>query len=164
MFDRPQGDLDVSSRRDQDRQSILDLVEGAARWCDRHNTTLTSHINWPKGANQRGSFSCPTNEFSDNNDTCLADALPKSAHYLANLVCEIDGDTAYCETYVIVVNTAGDGRTCTLSAGRYIDRLERHGDTWSIFSRQSTVKEAMEGDTSWLLSPAMMSLLESVQG
>jgi hypothetical protein len=60
-------------------------------------------------------------------------------HNLLNNSCEIDGDTAHCETYYLFVGRNHD-ETNWIAGGRYFDRLERRDGTWRIAVRTNTVE------------------------
>jgi hypothetical protein len=74
-------------------------------------------------------------------------------HHITTHTCEIDGDTAHAESYVIGAILNPDGATARLLCGRYIDRLERRDGVWRIAVRHSTVEVAMTGDASLLQTP-----------
>jgi hypothetical protein len=59
--------------------------------------------------------------------------------------CEIDGDVAHAESYVIGLFLDNDAEKSRMLAGRYIDRLERRDGKWGIVMRRCTVEIAMEG-------------------
>ena len=68
-------------------------------------------------------------------------------HNITNHTCEIDGDTAHCETYVIgaMLPRPQPGRA-TFVSGRYVDRLERRDGEWRILVRRTTIEVEVEGD------------------
>lgn len=68
-------------------------------------------------------------------------------------ICEIDGDTAHAESYVIVVLLSNDGRHAQVISGRYVDRLERRDGEWRIAVRRSTVEVMFGADASILRMP-----------
>lgn len=84
-------------------------------------------------------------------------------HNPANHTCEIDGDTAYCETYVVGTLLSQDHQTCTLAAGRHMDQLERRDGEWRILWRHWTVETAMQGDATWLQIPAVKGFLRGTR-
>jgi ketosteroid isomerase-like protein len=73
----------------------------------------------------------------------LAEGITKIAaagtmHFIGNESVEIDGDTAYGETYFISYATIStdDGKPATRArAGRYLDRWERRDGKWKIVRR-----------------------------
>jgi hypothetical protein len=74
-------------------------------------------------------------------------------HNITTHTCEIDGDVAHAESYVVGAILNPDGATARLLCGRYIDRLERRDGVWRIAVRHSTVEVAMTGDASLLETP-----------
>lgn len=73
-------------------------------------------------------------------------------HNITTHTCEIDGDTAHAESYVIVVLLGIDGKSAQFITGRYIDRLERRDDQWRIAVRRSTVEGMFSADARVLQS------------
>jgi ketosteroid isomerase-like protein len=72
----------------------------------------------------------------------LAEAVTKmtatgAMHFIGNEYAEVDGDTAYSETYFISYATVTDsGQSATRSrGGRYLDRFERRDGQWKIARR-----------------------------
>jgi ketosteroid isomerase-like protein len=72
----------------------------------------------------------------------LAEAITKmtatgAMHFIGNEYVEVDGDTAYSETYFISYATVtDDGKSATRSrGGRYLDRFERRDGQWKIARR-----------------------------
>ena len=59
--------------------------------------------------------------------------------------CEIDGDVAHTESYVIGLFADKGAETSRMLAGRYIDKLEKRDGKWGIVLRRATVEVAMEG-------------------
>jgi hypothetical protein len=62
-----------------------------------------------------------------------------SMHNLSNILIEIDGDVARCESYVNVIvripQEESGGAIDWLHAGRYVDRFERRNGEWRIAHR-----------------------------
>lgn len=58
-------------------------------------------------------------------------------HFLGNVLVELDGDTAFAESYFMSIKEMEkDGvRTLRVRAGRYVDRLERRQERWGIVER-----------------------------
>ena len=57
-------------------------------------------------------------------------------HCITTHSCEIDGDTAHAESYVVFASVEKDGKTVRLGGGRYIDRLVRRNGEWRIALRR----------------------------
>ncbi|MFF1569625.1 nuclear transport factor 2 family protein [Streptomyces sp. NPDC058293] len=73
-------------------------------------------------------------------------------HNITTHTCEIDGDTAHAESYVLVGLLHHDGKTGQLMSGRYLDGLERRDSIWRITVRRSTVELALTAGVSLLQS------------
>ena len=72
----------------------------------------------------------------------LAEGIAKmkatgTMHFIGNEYVEVDGDSAYSETYFISYATITDsGQSATRSrGGRYLDRFERRDGEWKIVRR-----------------------------
>ncbi|RZJ99436.1 MAG: nuclear transport factor 2 family protein [Novosphingobium sp.] len=156
-------ELRKTVRQLKDRQDILDVIVRESRGRDRHDTELTASCYWPEGADEHGAVPLPASVYPELANKGHAQAFVMNQHNLANHSCEIDGDTAYCETYVVGTMLSHDGLTCTVAAGRYMDQLERRGDEWRILWRRSTVETAMQGDASWLQSPPVKGFLKGTR-
>ena len=59
--------------------------------------------------------------------------------------CDIDGDVAHAESYVIGLFADKGAATSRMLAGRYLDRLEKRDGEWKIVLRRTTVEVVMEG-------------------
>ncbi len=147
----------------KDRQDILDCIVRESRGRDRHDAELTASCYWPEGADEHGPVPFPATEYPEKANQGHAAAFGMNQHNLANHTCEIDGDTAWCETYVVGTFLSHDGLTCTIAAGRYMDQMERRNGEWRILWRRSTVETATQGDASWLHEPAVKGFLKSVR-
>jgi hypothetical protein len=147
----------------KDRQDILDVIVRESRGRDRHDEDLIASCYWPEGADEHGPVPFPAPDYPAIANKGHTFAFSMNQHNLANHSCEIDGETAYCETYVVGTMLSHDGLTCTIAAGRYMDQLERRGDEWRILWRRSTVETAMEGDASWLHTPPVKGFLKGTR-
>ena len=74
-------------------------------------------------------------------------------HNITTHTCEIDGDVAHAESYVLVTLLNHDGKTARFINGRYLDRLEKRDGVWRIAVRRSTVELMIVGDASGLQHP-----------
>lgn len=156
-------ELAAMVRELKDRQDILDVIVRESRGRDRHDAELTASCYWPEGADEHGPIPLPATEYPEQANAGHAAAFAMNQHNLASHSCEIDGDTAYCETYVVGMLLSLDGQTCTVAAGRYMDQMERRDGEWRILWRRSTVEGAMQGDASWLHSPAVKGFLKGTR-
>lgn len=135
-----------------DRIAIMDCIARHARGCDRHDVDLICSAYHDDGVDEHGFTINPGPEYGDwANATHTATSLVHT-HNITTHTCEIDGDTAHAESYVIVVLLGRDGRSAQFISGRYLDRLERGNGHWRIAVRRSTVEVMFLADASVLQS------------
>jgi hypothetical protein len=136
----------------EDRGAIVDCIARHARGRDRHDVDLITSTYWPDGVDEHGSTTNRGDEYGEwANRTHAATSLVHT-HNVTTHTCEIDGDTAHAESYVIVVLLGADGRHAQFISGRYVDRLERRAGEWRIALRRSTVEVMFVADASVLQS------------
>jgi hypothetical protein len=147
----------------KDRQDILDCLVREARGRDRHDAALTTSCYWEDGHDEHGPAITPGPEYGAKANAGHSAFFSANQHTLGNHTCEIDGDVANCETYVVGGLLSLDQKTCKIALGRYVDRLERRNGEWRIKLRRTTVDMVAEGDASWLHSPAVAGFLKGVR-
>jgi hypothetical protein len=69
----------------------------------------------------------------------------QNMHHVTMHSCEIDGNVAHAESYVIGLFLDKGGETSRILSGRYIDRLEKRDGKWGILARRATVEVVLEG-------------------
>jgi hypothetical protein len=144
----------------KDRQDIFDCITREARGRDRHDAELTASCYWEDGEDEHGRSVTPGPEYGAKANAGHRAAFSANSHNLTNHACQIEGDVAYCETYVMGGLLSLDQRTCKIALGRYVDRMERRNGIWKIKLRRTVIDMSMEGDASWLRSPAMSGFLK----
>jgi hypothetical protein len=134
----------------KDRQAILDVVMRHARGHDRHDAELMNSCFWDDGVDEHGQFVTPGPEYGSWANNVHTAGYFLHMHNITNHTCEIDGDTAHCESYVIgaLLPRSVPGRAKFVS-GRYLDRLERRDGQWRILVRRTTIEVEVEGDSKW---------------
>jgi hypothetical protein len=141
----------------KDRQAILDVIMRQARGHDRHDEELMNSCFWEDGVDEHGQFVTPGPAYG-----AWANGAHSSyfghTHNIANHLCEIDGDTAHADTYVIGAflprNAPGTAR---FTAGRYVDRLERRNGEWRIALRRTVIEVELGGESKWPEHPVSES-------
>ena len=136
----------------KDRQAILDCIARHARGCDRHDVDLISAAYHADAIDEHGFATNTGSEYGAWANASHAATSELHTHNVTTHSCEIDGDGAHAESYVIVVLLSRDGRTAQFISGRYLDRLERRADEWRIAVRRSTVEVMFIADASVLQS------------
>ncbi|ONH60798.1 hypothetical protein CcI49_09380 [Frankia sp. CcI49] len=150
------GGLDGLRRQVQyltDRTAIIDCIADHARGCDRHDLDLIAGTYHPDGVDEHGAKTNPGPEYGAWANTVHGATSQQHLHNITTHSCEIDGDVAHAESYVLVTLLSPDGRTATLINGRYLDRLERRDGIWKISLRRSTVELMLTADASALQTP-----------
>lgn len=135
-----------------DRTAILDCIAGHARGCDRHDVDLVTAAYHDDAIDEHGGDTNTGPKYGEWANASHAATSQVHTHNVTTHSCEIDGDTAHAESYVIVVLLGQDGRTAQFISGRYLDRLERRDGAWRIALRRSTVEVMFTADASVLQS------------
>lgn len=148
----------------KDRQDILDCIVREARGRDRHDEAVIRSCYWEDGADEHGPVICPADEYPARANAGHAAFFAANCHNITNHTCEIDGEVASCESYVIGGLLSLDEKTCKIAPGRYMDRLEKRPNKdgtaeWRIVVRRTIVDMVVEGDATWLESPALVGFL-----
>ena len=136
-----------------DRAAILDCVANDARGCDRNDADLLTSTYHDDGVDEHGVAINRGPEYAQWANAVHAATSQAHTHNITTHTCEIDGDVAHCESYVLVGLFSLDGATATLMSGRYIDRLERREGRWKIALRRTTVELALTADALMLEAP-----------
>ena len=133
-----------------DRTEILDCISRHSRGHDRHDADLISAAYHSDGVDEHGYAVRPASEYAAWINPVHAAGSQIHTHNITTHLCEIDGDTAHCESYVLVCLLNHDGVTARVISGRYLDRLERRNGEWKIAVRRSTVEVVFSADASLL--------------
>jgi hypothetical protein len=125
-------------RRAADRQAIFDRVVQYARGLDRQDFDLTADVFHPDAIDHHGGFLGGRSEYVEWVKGAIL-AHHVTTHLITNHTCELDGDTAHAETYLVFYTLAKDEKTITIGGGRYIDRFERREREWRIALRRTVM-------------------------
>lgn len=134
----------------KDRAEILDCIARHARGCDRHDAELLAGTYAPDGTDEHGTTVTAGPDYPAWANAVHAASSAAHLHHVTTHRCEIDGDVAHAESYVLVTLLAPDEKTVTVLGGRYLDRLERRDGAWRIALRRSVVELAFTADASLL--------------
>ena len=142
-------DLDQLRRDVQhllDRNAIADCIAAHARGCDRHDVELLTSTYLDDGVDVHGATVNAGRDYAAWANTVHDASSHNHLHNVTTHTCEIDGDEAHAESYVMVTLLSPDESTATVMCGRYIDRLERRDGRWRIAVRRATVELAYTAD------------------
>jgi hypothetical protein len=128
-----------------DRQAIFDCVKRNSRGNDRFDIELITSSYHSDGLHELGDKRISGREYGEHANNSHSAISEVNLHNVTMHNCEIDGDVAHAESYVIGVFADKGGETSRMLAGRYIDRLEKRDGEWRIALRRATVEVAMEG-------------------
>lgn len=137
--------LEAEVRELRDRQAIFDCIKRTSRGNDRFDKDLIVGGYHPDGLHELGQRIIPGSEYGEHANHAHRAIAEVNLHNVTMHLCEIDGDVAHAESYVIGLFADQNGEASRMLAGRYIDRLERRGGEWKIALRRATVEVAMEG-------------------
>lgn len=122
------------------KQEIAEVVYRYCRGIDRLDLDLVRSCYHPEAWDEHGSFAGPVDAYLAWVEPLLA-GYESTFHFVGNLLVELDGDRARCETYGIAHHRgrADDPRHRHLITGfRFVDRFERRqGGPWRIARRRA---------------------------
>ena len=136
----------------KDRAAVLDCVAQHARGCDRHDTELLTSTYLEGGVDVHGKAVNAGTAYAAWANAAHAETSQNHLHNITTHTCDIDGDEAHAESYVMVTLLSPDASTATVMCGRYIDRLQRSEGQWRIALRHATVELAFTADARLLQS------------
>ena len=149
-FARLRRDVDVL----MDRRAIEDVVHAHARGHDRFDVALMRAAYHDDGVDEHGSGAINSAaDYPDWANRIHAGGSQLCLHNITTHNCEIDGNTAHVESYVLVGLLNPSGNSVRFINGRYIDRMEKRDGKWAIVLRRCTVDLLIAGDASILALP-----------
>jgi len=135
-----------------DRTQILDCISRHARGCDRHDVDLITSAYHSDGVDEHGHAINSGPGYGQWANETHAETSRVHTHNITTHTCDIEGDIAHAESYVIVVLISPDAKNAQFITGRYLDRLERREGAWRIAVRRSTVEGMFIADARVLQS------------
>jgi hypothetical protein len=130
----------------QDRQQILDCVIRYCRGLDRHDRELLESAFHDDAIDNHGARVDAKPAFYDLRTGGHNDMSLSHLHSITNHSCEIDGNTAHTESYVLFISRHKDGKTIWFGGGRYVDRLEKRDGVWGIVVRRLVIEFRFPAD------------------
>ena len=146
----------------KDRQDILDCIQRESRARDRQDVAMIESCWWEDGVDEHGSVVSQASEYAARANKGHSTNFNMTSHNITNCLCEIKGDTAYCESYVMGGLFWLDGKTTTIAFGRYIDQLERRQGEWRIVTRRCTIEMSADTDGTWVYSKNVKGFLKAL--
>jgi hypothetical protein len=113
------------------RQDIIDCLTRFCRGMDRFDRDLFLSAFHPDAEIAAGDFVGGAAELYDWAHQMHEAGQTATLHSLLNNTCDIDGDSAYSETYYLFAARNRD-ESNWIAGGRYLDRLDRRAGQWRI--------------------------------
>lgn len=126
-----------------DQQEITDVCLRYCRGIDRRRFDLVRSCYHPDGTDDHGDYQGGIDGFIEHVETQTA-RWERTMHFLGNILVEVDGDRARCESYALAFHRMAPrndkpARDFT-SAIRYVDDFERREGAWRIATRVCVVE------------------------
>lgn len=137
--------LEAQMQEVQDRRAIYDCITRTSRGNDRFDEALITGGYHEDGIHELCDRQISGRAYGEHANHAHGALFETNLHNVTMHSCEIDGDVAHAESYVIGLFTDRGCETSRILAGRYIDRLERRDGEWRIAVRRATVEVALEG-------------------
>ncbi len=130
-------ELERRIRETIDKQDIHDLLMRYCRGCDRGDEALIASCYHEGGVDDHGDFVVAAEDVAPLFVKLAGRSPYGGMHFIGNELVEIEGDTAFAESYFMAIKdiARGDDRFLRIRAGRYVDRLERREGRWGIVER-----------------------------
>lgn len=155
-------ELRATVRYLKDRQDILDCIQRESRARDRQDVDQINGCWWPEGVDEHGAVISKAPDYAERANMGHAMNFNLTSHNITNHLCELDGDTAYCESYVIGGLNWLDGKNTTIAIGRYIDQMEKRDGEWRILTRRCTIEATADADGTWIHSKNVKGFLKGL--
>lgn len=136
------------------RQDILDCVARYARGADRHDEEILLSALHPDALARYGNAVHTMPEFAAELNAGHESWTRAHTHNITTHTCEITGDEAHTETYVLAGLAAADTPLVRLYGARYVDRLARRDARWRILRRLVMIDWVLVGDGGVFDDPA----------
>lgn len=119
------------------RHQIYDVLVRYCRGADRLDKDIILSAYHPGANDNHGGFNGPVEEFVEWVVSIHKDKVESCSHLVSNVLIEVDGDVAHCESYIMAYHRRDvDGVTSDLAGwGRCLDRFELRNGEWRIADR-----------------------------
>jgi hypothetical protein len=146
----------------KDRQDIFDCIQRESRARDRQDVDMIAGCWWEDGVDEHGSVVTEAPAYAARSNAGHGANFNMTSHNITNHTCELEGDTAYCESYVVGGLFWLDGKTTTIAFGRYLDQLQKRNGEWRIVTRRCTIEMSADTDGTWVYSKNVKGFLKGL--
>lgn len=121
-----------------DKQAIAEVVYRYARGIDRLDEDVIQTCFHPGAYDDHGFIRGDAHEVSARIVRVLRKTTDRTTHTLGQVLVELDGDTAFAESYVVAFHRMmrNGAEVDWVAHGRYVDRFERRDGEWKIARRK----------------------------
>jgi hypothetical protein len=129
--------IEVRLRMVEDKQEIHDLLMRYCRGVDRCDAEMIASCYHVGGIDDHGDFVVAAEDVGPLFARMAARSPLGGMHFVGNCLIEVEGDTAFAESYFMAIKDVAraEERLLRIRSGRYIDRLERCEGRWGIVER-----------------------------
>ncbi|MEP7243710.1 MAG: nuclear transport factor 2 family protein [Gammaproteobacteria bacterium] len=131
-----------------DRAAILDCVSRHSRGQDRHDMQMLTSAYHPDGYDEHGNVVNEAKNYATWVNGLHDATFRIHSHNITTHNCEIAGDVAHAESYVLYGLLGKDEKDVWFGGGRYVDRLERRDGVWKIALRRTLIDWMFKADAS----------------
>lgn len=146
----------------KDRQAILDCIQRECRARDRQDTEQIASCWWEDGVDEHGAHMHPAALYPERANAGHRMFFNMTSHNITNHLCELNGDVAYCESYVVGALSRKENGNTTIAFGRYLDQMERRNGEWRIRTRRCTMEMTADADGAWAHSENVKGFLKGL--
>lgn len=150
MTDMPEALAQVQAdlRFLMDRTRILDCISRHARGQDRHDIEMLTSAYHADAHDEHGNIVNEARHYARWVNGLHDASFTVHLHCITTHTCQIEGDTAHTESYVLFGLITRDEKDVWFGGGRYVDRLERRDTDWKIALRRTIVDFMFKADAS----------------
>ena len=121
-----------------------------AHGLDRHDEALIADVYHPDAMDDHGPYSGGIPEFVSWVNALHERKTRAHTHNITTHWCDLQGDRAFTDSYVIFVLYRREREVVMMGSGRYVDRLERRSGKWKIAQRRTIIDIRLEADAQLL--------------
>src|ERR1700742_19911 len=121
-----------------DKQAIAEVLYLYCRGCDRADEAAIRSCFHAESQHRHGGFEGASADFATLAMKIIR-GVKRAKHLLTNVLVELKGDEALCESHYFAYHRQVDARSSRefdyFTGGRFIDRFQRRAGEWKIIRR-----------------------------
>lgn len=130
-------DMELRLRVVCDQQEIHDVLMRYCRGVDRGDEALIASCYHAGAIDDHGDFVVAAEDVAPLFVKLGARSPLGGMHFIGNVLIEVEGETAFAESYFMAIKDVmrDETRFLRIRSGRYIDRFEKRQGRWAIVER-----------------------------